>query len=137
MITTKDKLLALTMAYEIVTDRRNENRYGFTAITNKQTMERFTYADMIHVLDELYGELKAQNVPLDWKGLPMHRLVWLEVRHLDKPIPAIFRQTMDDQAFYTTESGYVFTFAWDEMGKRWRAWEKEPTDEERSASEWM
>lgn len=75
--------------------------------------------------------------PLEWEEIPDHRLVWMELRGIDKPIPSILRQVMDDQAWYTMESGCVFTFAMEEMGKRWRAWAVLPTDEERSAAEWM
>lgn len=75
--------------------------------------------------------------PLEWEEIPDHQLVYLELRGIDKPIPSILRQTMDDQAWYTMESGSVFTFAMEELGKRWRAWVQKPTDEERSAAEWM
>ena len=75
--------------------------------------------------------------PLEWEEIPDHQLVYLELRGIDKPIPSILRQTMDDQAWYTMESGSVFTFAMEELGKRWRAWAQKPTDEERSAAEWM
>jgi hypothetical protein len=75
--------------------------------------------------------------PLEWEAIPDHQLVYLELRGIDKPIPSILRQTMDDQAWYTMESGSVFTFAMEELGKSWRAWAQKPTDEERSATEWM
>lgn len=75
--------------------------------------------------------------PLSWEEIPDHRLVYLELRGIDKPVPSILRQTMDDQAWYTMESGCVFTFAMDELGKRWRPWASEPTEAERSAAEWM
>ena len=74
---------------------------------------------------------------LEWEEIPDHRMVWMELRGIDKPIPSILRQVMDDQAWYTMESGCVFTFAMEEMGKRWRAWAVLPTEEERSAAEWM
>lgn len=77
------------------------------------------------------------NKPLEWEEIPDHQLVYLELRGIDKPIPSILRQTLDDQAFYTMESGYVFTHALEELGKRWRVWAQKPTDEERRAAEWM
>lgn len=75
--------------------------------------------------------------PLEWEEIPDHQLVYLDLRGIDKPVPSILRQTMDDQAWYTMESGSVFTFAMEELGKSWRAWAALPTDEERSAAEWM
>jgi hypothetical protein len=74
--------------------------------------------------------------PLTWEEIPDHKLIFMELRGIDKPIPSILRQTMDNQAWYTMESGCVFTFDMDELGKRWRPWEREPTEEERAAAPW-
>lgn len=74
--------------------------------------------------------------PLTWEEIPDHKLIFMELRGIDKLIPSILRQTIDDQAFYTMESGCVFTFAMDELGKRWRPWATEPTEEERAAAPW-
>ncbi len=79
----------------------------------------------------------ALQKPLTWEEIPDHKLIFMELRGIDKPIPSILRQTIDDQAFYTMESGCVFTFAMDELGKRWRPWATEPTEEERSAQKWI
>jgi hypothetical protein len=74
--------------------------------------------------------------PLEWEEIPDHKLIFMELRGIDKPVPSILRQTMDNQAWYTMESGYVFTFDMDELGKRWRPWAIEPTEEERAAAPW-
>jgi len=83
------------------------------------------------------GAKRLAQKPLEWEEISDHRLVWMELRGLDKPIPSILRQTMDNQAWYTMERGCVFTFAMEELGKRWRPWASEPTEEERSAAEWV
>lgn len=96
-------------------------------------------SDLKEVQIAAYAEAMAFTLKktLEWEEIPDHKLVYLELRGIDKPVPSILRQTMDDQAFYTMESGCVFTFAMDELGKRWRAWASEPTEEERSTVELM
>lgn len=60
-IDLEDRKKALSFAYAIVTDKRNEDKYAFTALTKKTTMERFGYSDMLHVLEDMYEELDEQN----------------------------------------------------------------------------
>ena len=138
----KDKLRALKLAYQIVGDKRNVNRYGSTALVRKDEPGMFTYSDMIDGLKAIFDELanapeKPAQKPLTWEEIPDHKLVFMELRGIDKPVPSILRQTMDNQAWYTMESGHVFTFDMDELGKRWRPWAQYPNEEERSAAEWM
>ena len=78
----------------------------------------------------------ALQKPLTWEEIPDRKLIFMELRGIDKPVPSILRQTMDNQAWYTMESGCVFTFDMDELGKRWRPWASEPTEEERAAAPW-
>lgn len=137
------KKRALQLAYQIVTDDRNANRYGATILVRKDEPEMFTYPDMLNGLRALLNELddarKTQTLqkPLTWEEIPGCRLVWMEIRGIYRPVPSILRQTMDNQAWYTMESGLVFTFDMDELGKRWRPWAQYPNEEERSAAEWM
>lgn len=140
-VTSKKR--ALQLAYQIVTDKRNTNRYSFTAIMRVDDPgDMFTYADMLNGLRALFNDLDdarktpALQKPLTWEEISDHKLIFMELRGIDKPIPSILRQTIDDQAFYTMESGCVFTFAMDELGKRWRPWASEPTEEERAAAPW-
>lgn len=56
-LTADKKRKAIKLAYSIVTDKRNSERYLFTAITNKQTMERFGYDEMVQTLEAMYNEL--------------------------------------------------------------------------------
>ena len=137
------KKRALQLAYQIVSDKRNVNRYGGTALVRKDEPGMFTYSDMTDGLRAMFNELVAApetptlQKPLTWEEIPDHKLVFMELRGIDKPVPSILRQTMDNQAWYTMESGCVFTFDMDELGKRWRPWAQYPNEEERSAAEWM
>lgn len=57
MATNEQKRKAIKLAYSIVTDKRNSDRYAFTAITNHETMERFGYNEMVETLEAMYNEL--------------------------------------------------------------------------------
>lgn len=57
MATNEQKRKAILLAYRIVTDKRNSDKYAFTAITNRETMERFGYDDMVETLEAMYNEL--------------------------------------------------------------------------------
>ena len=57
MATNEQKRKAIKLAYSIVTDKRNSDRYAFTAITNWETMERFGYNEMVESLKAMYNEL--------------------------------------------------------------------------------
>lgn len=57
MATNEQKRKAIKLAYSIVTDKRNSDRYAFTAITNLETMERFGYNEMVETLKAMYNEL--------------------------------------------------------------------------------
>lgn len=57
MATNEQKRKAIRLAYSIVTDKRNSDKYAFTAITNHKTMERFGYNEMVEILEEIYNEL--------------------------------------------------------------------------------
>lgn len=100
-------------------------------------------ADTDEAVKRIRDDVKAAALrrplqkPLTWEEIPDHKLIFMELRGIDKPIPSILRQTMDNQAWYTMESGCVFTFDMDELGKRWRPWATEPTEEERSVAEWI
>lgn len=57
MATNEQKRKAILLAYSIVTDKRNSDKYAFKAITNRETMERFGYYDMVKTLEAMYNEL--------------------------------------------------------------------------------
>lgn len=56
-IDLEDRKKALSFAYTIITDKRNEDKYAFTSLTKRTTMERFGYSDMLRVLEDIYDEL--------------------------------------------------------------------------------
>lgn len=55
--TNEQKRKEIRLAYSIVTDKRNSDKYAFTAITNNKTMERFGYNEMVEILEAMYNEL--------------------------------------------------------------------------------
>ena len=74
-ITLKDKKQALKLAYQIVTDKRNNNRYMFTSLASKYSPEIFTYFDMLRVLRAMFDELvDAQEKPAMQKPLTLEEL---------------------------------------------------------------
>lgn len=55
--TLKERQNALAFAYQVLTDKRNLNRYSMTQIRNTETMECFTYGDMLRVLRVMHAEV--------------------------------------------------------------------------------
>lgn len=55
--TMKDRQTALAFAYRILTDKRNSNRYSMTQIRDINTMECFTYEDMLRVMRDMHAEV--------------------------------------------------------------------------------
>lgn len=55
--TMKERQTALAFAYQILTDKRNANRYSMTQIRNMNTMECFTYGDMLRVMRVMHAEV--------------------------------------------------------------------------------
>lgn len=58
MATAKEKCTALQLAYQILTDNRNTNKYSMSGIRDMKTMELFEYTDMLRVLREMYAEVQ-------------------------------------------------------------------------------
>lgn len=55
--TMKERQTALAFAYQVLTDKRNSNRYSMTQIRNMNTMECFTYGDMLRVMRVMHAEV--------------------------------------------------------------------------------
>lgn len=55
-LTAEQKRKAIKLAYIIVTDRRNSDRYAFAAITNPKTFKSFGYNEMVETLEAMYRE---------------------------------------------------------------------------------
>lgn len=56
MVSRAEKRRALELALKIVSDRRNEEQYCFSALVNPVTRERFGYYDMRRVLEDMLRE---------------------------------------------------------------------------------
>lgn len=57
MVSEAEKRRALKLALKIVSDKRNEERYCFSALVNSETRERFGYYDMRRVLEDMLREV--------------------------------------------------------------------------------
>lgn len=55
--TLKDRQTALAFAYQILTDKRNANRYSMSQIRDMNTMESFDYFDMLRALRVIHAEV--------------------------------------------------------------------------------
>lgn len=55
--TAKDRQTALAFAYQILTDKRNSNRYSMAQIRDMNTMECFDYFDMLRVMRVMHKEV--------------------------------------------------------------------------------
>ena len=75
MIDLEERKKALSFAYAIITDKRNEDKYAFTALTKKTTMERFGYSDMLRVLEDMYEELDGSQETHTWQ-----KMEWISVK---------------------------------------------------------
>lgn len=142
-----DKKRALQLAYQIVTDKRNGNRYEFTAIMrldNPNVM--FTYSDMLHVLNAMYKELDdVPEKPALQKPLTLQELEALIAAGEDV---AVYCESTGDAHTYATIffAGQVVSINGDKInacdlvfqhyGVTWRAWASRPTPEEQAAAAW-
>lgn len=141
-ISPKDKQRAIKMAYTIVGDKRNVNRYCATTITSKTDPSlMFTYSGMMRVLGGMYAEL--DEAPAMQKPLTLEELTksvfqipcWIEVIGRDLQPDVIDR---DSAGMFSKLATHGFTLYYDPetYGKVWRAWASRPTDEERAAAPW-
>ena len=141
-----DKKQALKLAYQIITDKRNVNRYSNTSIVYKDRPDMFTYSDMLRVFNDMYKELHDTPEKLIQKPMTLGELHAL----IDAGEEAvIYCETEDDEAnLYATllYGGRIYDrygeapgpdhIRSETYGKTWRAWASRPTDEERSAAPW-
>jgi hypothetical protein len=162
LVTLQDKKNALKLAYQIVTDKRNLNRYACTALlVRKDSPELFTYSDMVKALEGMYTELG--KAPMMQKPLTFDEcMVMGDVDAQDEMIPdPVFLEYKDPEGwtgwvclrdhYYHPEgdpSGrglYIMHPGCDVQGKSefeayygktWRCWASRPTDEERAAAPW-
>lgn len=59
MASAKEKRTAIQLAYQILTDNRNTNKYSMSGIRDMKTMELFEFNDMLRVLREMYAEVEG------------------------------------------------------------------------------
>ena len=142
-----DKRRALQLAYQIVTDKRNGNRYAFTAITRVDKPDiMFTYSDMLEGLRVMFKELDDdQTKPVLQKPLTVEELHAL-IDAGDEAV--IYCESKDDPQTYAhivfggrvidreAESVDARRLVYPHYRKHWRAWVSRPTDEERAAAPW-
>ena len=141
-----DKMRALQLAYQIVTDKRNANRYGCTAILRKDDSSMFTYSDMLDGLRALFNELDdARKTPALQKPLELAELEALIAAGEDV---AVYCEAKNDPHAYATIlcNGKCIDLNGDMIDAcdlvffryniGWRAWAQRPTDEERAAAPW-
>lgn len=57
--TLKDRQTALAFAYQILSDKRNTNKYSMSQIRDMNTMETFDFFDMLRVLRVMHAEVVA------------------------------------------------------------------------------
>lgn len=53
----KERQTALAFAYQILTDKRNSNKYSMSQIRDMNTMECFDYFDMLRVMRVMHKEV--------------------------------------------------------------------------------
>ena len=141
-----NKMRALQLAYQIVGDKRNANRYGATFLVRKDESEMFTYTDMLNGLRALYNELDdARKTPALQKPLTLEALEALITAGEDV---AVYCEAKGDPHAYATifcNGKYIDPYGdvndacilvYQHYGKTWRAWASRPTDEERAAAPW-
>lgn len=59
MASNSEKLSAIKLAYQVLTDKRNMSKYAFTSLYNGKSGEQFTYDMMLDTLVEMAQELRA------------------------------------------------------------------------------
>lgn len=128
-ITLKDKRQALKLAYQIVTDNRNSNRYACTALFRKDSAEMFTYPDMLRVLNGMYKELEAAPEK------PMQKP--LTHKEAEELLQSGVRVWVEECGYWEEPEGVNSGWLEEEVyGTEWRCWASRPTVEERNAAPW-
>lgn len=61
MATNEQKIQALKFAYQILTDKRNSERYAFSFLQSKSTGHCMYYGNMLDTLDEIAQELGKEG----------------------------------------------------------------------------
>lgn len=145
-ISLQDKIRALRLAYHIITDKRNENRYGGTAIVRKDAPDMFTYSDMLSAIKAIFDELgDGPEKPAMQKPLTLRELLVM----IDAREEAVtYCEAKDDPQIYANiwydgraidrnaEAVHCRQLIYAHYGRTWRAWASRPTDEERAAAPW-
>ena len=142
-----DKKRALQLAYQIVGDKRNANRYRKMAIFRKDDSSMFTYSDMIDGLKAIFEELVDEQPAKSALQKPLE-LAQLEALISAGEDVAVYCEEKNDPHAYATIlfAGQVISPNGDNInacdlvyfhyGQTWRAWASRPTDEERAAAPW-
>lgn len=142
-----DKKRALQLAYQIVGDKRNANRYGNTAILRKDDSNMFTYSDMIDGLKAIFEDLVDEQLAKSALQKPLE-LAQLEALIAAGEDVAVYCEAKNDPHAYATIlfAGQVISPNGDKIntcdlvyfhyGQTWRAWAQRPTNEERAAAPW-
>lgn len=60
MQTARKHCTALSFAHQILADRRNERYYSMTQLRNMDTMECFTYYDMLDAIKEVWSGIRSR-----------------------------------------------------------------------------
>lgn len=142
-----DKRRALQLAYQIVTDKRNGNRYAFTAITRMDKPDiMFTYSDMLEGLRVMFKELDDdQTKPVLQKPLTAEELhalidagneavIYCESKTDPETYAAILYAGKAIDRFGCSEDSDRLSF--ETYGILWRTWAQRPTQEERASAPW-
>ena len=141
-----DKMRALQLAYQIVTDKRNLNRYGGTAIVRKDEAEMFAYLDMLNGLRALFKDLDdARKTPALQKPMTEKELralidagedvaVYCEAKGGERAYANILCDGCIIEPYGMKIKADMLDYR--RYGIGWRAWASRPTDEERAAAPW-
>ena len=129
MESKQNQIKALKFAYQIVTDKRNANRYADVFLTGKTDTTVFSYVDMCKGMGALYAELTK----------PLQPMTLEEAEYLDPDYKAeggipVYVERLEGGSKWALP--ILLGFPMKEYGQTWRCWKRKPTPEESKAVPW-
>lgn len=125
----QNQIKALKFAYQIVTDKRNANRYSEVYLTSKNSAELFTYVDMCKGLSALYAELTKPMLPLT-----LEEAERVDPEYKTEGGIPVYVERLEGGSKWALP--ILLDFPEKEYGQTWRCWERKPTPEESTAVPW-
>ena len=129
MTDKQNQIKALKFAYQIVSDKRNANRYAEVFLTGKNDTSLFGYVDMLGGLNAMYKELVAP-----FKPMTLEEAERIDPEYKTEGGIPVYVERLEGGNKWALP--ILLDFPGREYGQTWRCWSRKPTPEESKAVPW-